>query len=455
MLPRALDLGYLLVAAVALPWVLWLRLGGGRPVAAPGARFLGRVSVPPRPPGSRRIWLHGVSVGEVQLLATVARELSKQACDAGFRVDCVVSSSTTTGLDVAAQRFGADRVFPCPFDFSWAVGRVVRQVDADLLVLGELELWPNLLAAAACRGLPVAVVNGRMSPRSFRGFCRVRPLAAAMLSQVSLVLARSQEDADRFTALGAAAVVAVGSLKFDGVGGDRQSEPVRRLRQLAGLAAETPVLLAGSTQEPEEALAVASFLALRPRHPDLRLILVPRHAERAAGLAGWLSQRLAAADATGIRWLRRSQLGEAGGAFDILLVDVTGELASWWGAATVAFVGGSLDGSRGGQNMLEPAAYGAAVCIGPHTRNFRTEVAELLAADAVAVVADGAALTAFVGRCLADPGYAAGLGTRARGVVDRNRGGTSLTCERLLELLAGNSLPPVVGRCEKRDTAAS
>jgi 3-deoxy-D-manno-octulosonic-acid transferase len=456
--PLALDLVYLVVTMIALPWVIWRKLAGGRPVAAPVARFLGRAPVAPRPAGSKRVWLHGVSVGEVQLLATVATELARQAEAAGLAVECVVSSSTTTGLAVAKRRFGPDSTFPCPLDFSWAVRRVLRQVDADLLVLGELELWPNLLKAAAERGVPVVVVNGRMSPRSFHGLSRVRPLATAMLRRVRLVLARSREDAERFTLLGAPTVATVGSLKFDGVSGDRQATSVQDLRQLAGITSTTPVLLAGSTQEPEEALAVAAFLSLRPRHPALRLILVPRHAERSAALAGWLDERLREQDAVGIRWICRSRLGSddrPGPPADILLVDLTGELAAWWGVATVAFVGGSLDGRRGGQNMLEPAAYGAAVCFGPHTRNFRTEVAELLAADAARVVTDSDSFNAFVAQCLEEPAFAATLGEQARGVVDSNRGGTAATVSHLLRLLLGVSPPTVVGSGQNPDTEGS
>lgn len=457
MVPLALNLLYLLLGLIALPWVVWRRLAGGRPVAAPWQRLTGSVTVPPCPPGAHRIWLHGVSVGEVQLLATLVAELNRQAAARGLTIDCVVSSSTTTGLDLAARRFGPERVFPCPLDVSWAIRRVFRQVQPDLLVLGELELWPTMLHTADTRGVPVAVVNGRMSPRSFRGYSRVAPLARAMLRRVSLVLARSAEDAERFRQLGGPAVEAVGSLKFDGVIGDRQAAGVRHLRDLAGLSEQTPVLLAGSTQAPEEALAVEAFLTQRPRHPDLRLILVPRHAERAGAIAAWLDSRLADPAAAGIDWQRRSDLTQAGNHSPaaVLLVDVTGELASWWGVATVAFVGGSLDGGRGGQNMIEPSAYGAAVCFGPHTRNFRTEVAELLTDNAAVVVEDGAALCQFVGRCLDEPQFAAGLGTRARQVVARNRGATATTGQRLLDLLATESEQAVVEPRQKADTDGS
>jgi len=436
-----LNLIYLLLGVLALPWVLWRRFGGGRPVAAPFERLTGTIRVAACSPTAQRIWLHGVSVGEVQLLTTLLAELERQATERGLTLDCVVSSSTTTGLDLARRRFGADRVFPCPLDVSWAVNRVFNRVCPTLLVLAELELWPTMLRTAARRQVPVVVINGRMSPGSFRGYSRIRPLARAMLQQVRLVLARSAEDATRFEQLGAPTVEPVGSLKFDGVRGDRQAAGVVQLRQLAGLTEQTPVLIAGSTQDPEEQLAVEAFLDQRRLHHSLRLILVPRHAERAAAIAAWLEKRLAEPDAAGIEWQLRSQLSTAAGRSPpaIILVDVTGELASWWGLATVAFVGGSLDGTRGGQNMLEPAAYGAAVCFGPFTQNFRNEVNELLADDAAVVVTDGESLRAFLATCLADPPMAEALGRRAEKVVERNRGSTQTTVRRLLGLLASDS----------------
>jgi 3-deoxy-D-manno-octulosonic-acid transferase len=423
-----LNVVYLLVALVALPWVIWRRVSGGRPVAAPWRRFTGSVNLPPPEPGVARIWLHGVSVGEVQLLAALAAELTRQAADAGRRIECVISSSTTTGLEVAAKRFGPNRTFPCPLDFSWAVDRVLDRVRPAVVVLGELELWPNLLAGVARRGIPVVVANARMSETSARGYARIRPLVRRMLGRVTVVSARSQADADRFAALGAADVRVAGSMKFDGVRGDREAADVQRLRELAGFAADEIVFLAGSTQAPEERLAAEAFLALRERHPALRLVIVPRHVERTAEVAATL-------DSLGLRWQARSRLDADGPdpAARILVVDTTGELGWWWGTATIAFVGGSLDGGRGGQNMLEPAAYGAAVCFGPHTRNFRAEVARLLAADAAVVVDDGPAVTAFVARCLAEPGWAEALGRRAAALVAGARGATAATARLVLD----------------------
>jgi len=416
---------------VALPWVAWRKLSGARPVAAPWTRFTGGITAPPQPqPGVPRIWLHGVSVGEVQLLAALAGELRAQAEAAGRSIDCVVSSSTTTGLELAAKRFGPDRTFPCPLDFTWAVDRVLDRVRPDLIVLGELELWPTLLARAARRGIPVLVANGRMSERSATGYGRVAPLARRMLGLVSTVAARSQADADRFAALGARDVVVTGSLKFDGVRGDRAAPDVVRLRQLAGFAATDVVFIAGSTQAPEEALALDAFRSFAADHPELRLVIVPRHVERTPEIAALL-------DASGLRWQLRSRLDgrPPDPASRVLLIDTTGELGWWWGTAAIAFVGGSLDGVRGGQNMLEPAAYAAAVSFGPYTRNFRDEVRRLLDADAAVVVADGPALTAFVRRCLVEPAWAAALGKRASALVAAHRGATATTARLILARL--------------------
>ncbi|MBM4023164.1 MAG: 3-deoxy-D-manno-octulosonic acid transferase, partial [Planctomycetes bacterium] len=212
-----LNLVYLLAVLLALPWVAWRRGSGGRPVAAPWRRFTGCVAVPPPATATARIWLHGVSVGEVQLLASLAAELERQAGEAGRRIECVISSSTTTGLEVAARRFDGDRVFPCPLDFTWAVSRVFDRIRPAALVLGELELWPNLLAAAERRGIPVVVANARMSGRSHAGYDCIRPLVRRMLHRLAVVSARSAEDADRFRALGARDVRVAGSMKFGGV----------------------------------------------------------------------------------------------------------------------------------------------------------------------------------------------------------------------------------------------
>ena len=430
---------YLLVGMTALPWVLWRRLSGKRPVAALRERLTGRVHVADCPKDHCRIWLHGVSVGEVQLIRTLVNELENQAGLKNQPIDCVISSSTTTGLELATKAREQDHVFPCPLDFSWAIKQTFNRVRPDVLVLAELEIWPNLLRIAEDYKIPVVVVNGRMSERSHQGYKRLGRIAALMVQRISLVLSRSQEDSYRFTDLGAPRVETIGSLKFDGIHGHEHNDEIRQLRNITGIDREDLVFIAGSTKEPEESLAVETFLQQQKVHPGLKLILVPRHIERTREIATWLTLRLQQPDACHIPWYSRTKLTDQASQLSeksfILLVDVTGELAAWWGLATVAFVGGSLDGLRGGQNMLEPAAYGAAVCFGPYTRNFRAEVSELLQAEAAVVVHDGVELTRFVTQCLIDPVYSRKIGTYAQKLIEKKQGGTKLTASRILDFL--------------------
>jgi 3-deoxy-D-manno-octulosonic-acid transferase len=301
-----------------------------------------------------------------------------------------------------------------------------------------LELWPNLIRAAHEAGAKVAIINGRLSEHSYRGYRRIRPLLARVLRSVDVVAAQDETYAGRFRALGAseATVHVTGSMKYDGAQTDRQNPATLRLRQLAGLSAEDVVFLAGSTQEPEEALALDVFRELRAGWPHLRLVLVPRHPDRFDAVARLLEQ-------SGMAWQRRTELGERGGhrRSQILLVDVVGELGAWWGTAQIAFVGGSM-GNRGGQNMIEPAAYGAAVSFGPNTWNFRDVVTTMLDRQAAVVVEDQAQLMAFVRRSLEQPEYAAELGRRAQTLVAEQLGAT----ERTLNLLAGllEAQPPAL-----------
>jgi len=429
-----LDFLYLALFVALLPWIAWRRISGGRPVAHPWVRFFGQGPALGAKGPRQRIWLHGVSVGEIQLLTSLSRAIKARAEADGLPLDMAVSSSTTTGLELAGRRFGTAAVFPCPLDFSWAVRRVFDRVSPDLLILGELELWPHLLDEAHRRRVPVMVANGRLSERSARGYGRIRPLVRRMLGRVTLVSARSGADAERFRILGAKDTIVAGSMKFDGVRGDRGDAEIERLADLAGIHADDIVFLAGSTQAPEEQYAIDAFRTLRTSHPRLRLVIVPRHAERAAEVAALL-------DAAGLVWQARSRLETEGASATarVLLVDTTGELGLWWGTARIAFVGGSLDGRRGGQNMLEPAAYGAAVCFGPQTWNFADEVAILVAADAARVVADAAEMIEFVRNCLDDPAEARALGLRAQATVRAHGGATAATADRAIDLLRHRS----------------
>lgn len=425
-----LNLAYLALLVIAAPLILWSALRHGKHREGFAAKLLGRV---PRRLGDRPcVWLHAVSVGEVNLLATTMAELARLRPD----WEIVVSTTTKTGYDLARKRYADRTVFYCPLDFSWAAAAAMRRVRPALLVLAELELWPNLVAAAKGQGVRVAIINGRLSDHSFRGYRLARWLIARVLRQVDIIAAQDEVTAKRFRGLGARseAVQVTGSLKFDGAQPRRDNPRTLELRRLAGVGDEAVVFLAGSTQAPEEEYALEIFQRLAPARPELRLVIVPRHKERFEEVAELLER-------SGAHWQRRSTLQAQAApeaAWRVLLVDTIGELGAWWGTATVGFVGGSF-GSRGGQNMLEPAAYGVATCFGPNTWNFRDIVARLLAAKGAEVVRDVSQFEAFVRRAIDDSAWAAALGARAQHLVLSQQGATRRTVELVLGVFPDRS----------------
>jgi 3-deoxy-D-manno-octulosonic-acid transferase len=439
-----LNVVYLALLAVSAPWIVWQAVRTGKYRDGYREKLLGLV--PRRAGDATCVWIHAVSVGEVNLVATLLCELRSAHPDWQF----VVSTTSRAGFELARKKYADLSVFYCPLDLSWAVRTAMRRVRPTLMLLAELELWPNLIAVAKQHGARVAILNGRLSDHSFPRYRRIRPFVRRVLERIDLVAAQNEESAARFRALGAPAerVHATGSLKYDGAPTDRRNPRTLALRNVAGFDDDDIIFLAGSTQEPEEQIAIEIFRRLSATHPRLRLVIVPRHPERFNEVTRLL-------DASGLVWSRRTELAsqppappgvidskstapridlnshlkppaKPGAAGRILLVDTIGELSAWWGTASIAFVGGSF-GSRGGQNMIEPAAYGAAVSFGPNTWNFRDIVTSLMAADAVAVVQDAPALEAFVRRCLEDPAYATALGARAQQLVKSQLGATART----------------------------
>ncbi len=427
-----LNLIYMLVILLASPWLVYCAVAKGKYREGFRQKLFGLVPDSNNNDGKMCVWLHAVSVGEVNLLGTLIEEIGRQQPD--WR--CVVSTTTMTGMRLAKKIYPELTVFYCPLDFTWATRAAVRRVRPDLLLLVELELWPNLVRAAKREGARVAVVNGRLSENSYRGYGRIRPLVAGLLRQIDLIAVQDESYAQRFLDLGASdqSVRVTGSMKYDGAETNRANAKTVRLRELAGIVEGDVegdvVFLAGSTQEPEEAVALDVYRRLSERWPRLRLVIVPRHPERFDSVAKHL-------DESGVAWQRRTHLDEEpiNPNARVLLVDVVGELGAWWGVAHIAFVGGSF-GNRGGQNMIEPAAYGAAVSFGPNTHNFRDIVAVILDRDAAVVVRDGATLERFVRRCLEDPGYAAALGGRAKDLVGEQLGATRRTVELLTRLIS-------------------
>jgi 3-deoxy-D-manno-octulosonic-acid transferase len=430
--PYLLNFFYLLLLIAVSPWLAWSAIRTGKYREGYAEKLLGLV--PRRTSNKKCVWLHAVSVGEVNLLAPLLRAIGQERPD----WECVISTTTKTGMDLAKKKYAGRTVFYCPLDFTWAVNAAMRRIRPDLLVLAELELWPNLIWAANRHGARTAVINGRLSRKSYEGYRRIRPLLARLLHSIDFLAVQDESYAARFRALGALpqSVQVTGSMKYDGAQTDRDNPATRRLAELAGFAPDDVTFLAGSTQEPEESLALQVFQRLSGDWPRLRLIIVPRHPERFEAVARML-------DASGVAWQRRTQLGKGIQQNPrVLLVDVVGELGAWWGTAHIGFVGGSL-GNRGGQNMIEPAAYGVAVSFGPNTRNFRDIVASLTERDAAVVVANAEDLVEFVGDCLDKPAEAAARGQRAATLVRRQLGATDRTLERLVPLVDGKKPDPL------------
>ncbi len=308
--------------------------------------------------------MHAVSVGEVQVLRPLIEEFRRRHPSARLCVSC----TTKTGMDLAKRLFPDLTLFYFPMDFTWAVRRAVRRIQPRMLVLAELELWPNLVREVKGCGAVVTVVNGRLSERSFRGYGHIGWLMKSTLEQVDWIGAQDATYAERFRSLGARKdrVEVTGSLKFDGAETDKQHREVLARRRELGIQSHHSVFVVGSSQSPEEQIAIRAFQQLSNRYSHLRMILVPRHPERFEEVANLLH-------ASQLRFLRRSEATGNADANDwqVLLADTVGELRWLWGLAEFGFVGGSF-GKRGGQNMIEPAAFGVAVSFGPNTRTFET-----------------------------------------------------------------------------------
>ena len=398
------------------PWWLARMAVSGKYREGLGER-LGRVPKRLRDGGTNPvIWLHAVSVGEVLAASRLVEELRASARD--YRV--VVSTTTRTGQQLARQRFGAEHVFYFPLDFAFAVRAYMRVLRPQLLVLVETEFWPRILAECHRAGVPVAVVNARISDRSWPRYRRLRLLWKRLLGSLAVVLAQSETDAQRLKALGTSSVRVGGNLKYD----VRAAEPAKiTLAMREHLIPGTKVIVCGSTLEGEEQM----LLAATP--PEAVMVLAPRHPERFEAVAQLLER-------SGRRWVRRSQWldkPEALTAGTVLLLDSIGELASVYSLASVAFVGGSLI-AAGGHNPLEPAQFGVPVVMGPHYENFRGIVEKLRESDAIRITST-TELPTVLKALLEDDGVAKAIGSRAQRVFRNESGATERALASIWKLV--------------------
>ena len=377
------------------------------------------------------IWVHAVSVGEVVASSGVVKALQQKF--PSHRV--LISTTTSTGQKLAAQRFGAENVFYFPLDFSFAIRPYLDVLHPELVVVAETEFWPNFLRLAKRGGARIAVINCRISDRSFPGYQRFRfwlpRLLEKTLDNVDCFLAQTEEDQKRLLEIGAAEtkVTVAGNLKFD-VAPPPSPKIVASLRESFGRSGAEPVLVCGSTLEDEEGSLLSAFRNILANHPKAVMILAPRHPERFAEVADLV-------ETLGFRMLRRSLWsGEplTGGVF---LVDSIGELAAIYSLATVAFVGGSLV-PRGGHNILEPALYGVPIVTGNHYENFRDVVNFFARHNAVRIV--GLAELPLVFMELIENGdERMTLGRNALAALESQRGATDRTVSALLQLMGVSS----------------
>jgi 3-deoxy-D-manno-octulosonic-acid transferase len=377
------------------------------------------------------IWVHAVSVGEVLAVSRLVKTLD--AALPGFFI--AVSTTTRTGQELARERFGAERVFYCPLDLPWAVRAYLNALRPRLFVLAETEFWPNLLSGCYRRGIPVVVVNARVSDRSWPRYRRLRWLWQPFLSRLSCVLAQSETDADRLKAIGCLPqrVTAAGNLKFD-VRIAKEADATRLLKALAG---GLRLVVAGSTLDGEETTLLEAWPRLLEADSQLAMVLAPRHPERFAAVAALLEN-------SGVAWVRRSDWRAQSEETiqpltpgTIVLLDTIGELASVYSLASVAFVGGSLI-PAGGHNPLEPAQFGVPIVMGPHYANFRAITEDLLAHQAVRI-AVREELAGVLIDLLQDRSAAEAMGSRARQVFSSQAGATGRCVEALKELLAAQA----------------
>ena len=372
----------------------------------------------------RPIWIHLVSVGEVLAARPLIEELRRRFPNREW----VVTTTTPTGREVAQKNLQDPhtQVLYLPWDLGPAVRRAVRLIRPALFLSFETELWPVLFDRFGREGIPIAVVNGRISPAGYGRYLWIRPLMERALSPVGLFLTQSPQDARRYAALGAAKdrVVVSGNLKWDlKVSAPANGSQPEQLRALLGLEPTNSLWTAGSTHAGEEGILFQVYARMKGRHPGLRLLVAPRHPERATEV----EQEAVRA---GLKVLRRSRLS---GAWKwetdtVVLLDTVGELAGFYRISEMVFVGGSLV-PHGGHNLAEPASLSRPILSGPHLQNFQAISESLRQAKGMLVVQTEQELEQAAVRLLGSPAQARELGARAHAVFQQNQGAVKRTVD--------------------------
>jgi 3-deoxy-D-manno-octulosonic-acid transferase len=382
------------------------------------AERLGMIDLPDHRP---LIWLHAVSVGETQAAKPLVQALLERHPDHAL----LLTHATPTGRATGAEIFG-DRVMQAylPYDLPWLVGTFLDRARPRVGIFMETEIWPNLFAACRARQLPIFLVNARLSERSAQGYRKLAPLTRATLACLTGVAAQTGGDADRLASLGADKVAVTGNMKFDV---QPPPDALDRARLLRELFPNRFVVLAASTRDGEEPLILAAFSKLAV--PGLLLLIVPRHPQRFDAVAELLRRR-------GIDFSRRSDRRPVPPETQVFLGDSMGEMAAYYAACDVAFIGGSLL-PLGGQNLIEAAAAGRPILIGPHTWNFREVSEQAIAAGAALRVQSGEELAVQVRSLFDRPEMQVQMGEAGRAFAEKHRGATARVMAMLASALPG------------------
>lgn len=438
---------YLLAAGLLTPVMLYRAWTTGKYRSDWNQR---RGFLPDLPVSNRRIWVHAVSVGEVNAVRGLVEAWRRQSPDVEF----VISTTTDTGQARARQIFPDLRIVRYPLDFSWFVNRALDRIKPTMVVLVELEVWYQFATLAAGRGVPIAVVNGRLSERSVRRFGLIGSIARRMFESLAWVGAQDADYADRFRRMGVPAdrVSITSSVKWDGADVSDSIVGADSLARDMGLDPTQPIWVCGSTGPGEEQVILDAYRKLAEKHEQLQLVMVPRKPERFDEVADLIAR-------TGFTCIRRSrctdggrmnepqadtvkpQSAERAGSRAVYLGDTMGELRKFYSLAAVTFVGRSLS-AMGGSDTMEVAALAKPIVVGPHNENFADTTIQLQRGRAIRIlkanVNDARAadeLAAEMGELLGDPAEAVAMGHRGREVVLANRGATQRTLDKLMEML--------------------
>jgi 3-deoxy-D-manno-octulosonic-acid transferase len=368
----------------------------------------------------KSIWVHAVSVGEVKAVERLLERLRQQFPSQTI----VVSTATPTGQQLARERRDiVDHTFYFPIDLPWAVRRAVNHVDPEMVIIAETEIWPNFLRACRSRGTRVVMINGRISDKSFARYHLVRRWLRRVFEDYTIIGMQSELDRSRIEAIGAdpLKVTVFGNLKYDVIDVNRPVDD----GLASWLANRNPWWIAASTMSGEEEPVLEAFASVRKTHPDLKMMIAPRHADRFDAVEEILKR-------SGLCFIRRSRIHDSppNGGFAVLLLDSIGELAAVFQYAAVVFMGGSLV-PRGGHNVLEPARHRKPIVFGPHMENFRDMARLFLEANAARRIESADQLAPAISELLDNEGLASELGRNALGIVDRNTGAT----ERVMQVL--------------------